>query len=57
MVLFAEKIVLWIVAAVAAYVIYKMFFFQKGASLSSYEREIEDILTSDKCRVKGKFEE
>ena len=57
MVAFDEKIAAWIVAAIAAYVIYRWLFSAKVSSLSSYEHDIEEILTSDKYKVKGRFEE
>ncbi len=57
MVAFDQKIAVWILAAVAAYIIYRMLFSSKQASLTGYEQEVEEILTSDKYKVKGRFEE
>ena len=52
-----QKVVVWIVAAVAAYIIYRVLFSAKEPSLTRYEREMEEILTSDKYKVKGRFED
>ena len=57
MVALDQKIGIWLVAAVAAYIVYRLFFSAKQPSLTSYEREMEEILTSDKYKVKGQFEE
>ncbi len=52
-----QKVVMWIVAAVAAYIVYRILFSAKEPSLTRYERDVEEILTSDKYKVKGRFEE
>ena len=54
-----QRIAIWIVSAVVAYFFYKWLFGigAKGSSQSRYETEIEEILTSDKYKVKGKFED
>lgn len=57
MVALDQKIAVWVLAAVAAYIIYRLFFSVKEPSLTRYEREMEEILTSDKYKVKGRFEE
>ena len=57
MVAFDQKIAVWILAAVAAYIIYRVLFSAKEPSLTRYEREMEEILTSDKYKVKGRFED
>ncbi|HLD97119.1 MAG TPA: hypothetical protein VI934_02135 [Candidatus Nanoarchaeia archaeon] len=57
--LFDQKIAIWIISAVAAYLFYKWMFGRavKGQPLNRYETEIEEILTSDKYKVKGRFED
>ncbi|MBI2141300.1 hypothetical protein HYU16_02650 [Candidatus Woesearchaeota archaeon] len=52
-----QKIIMWIVAAAAAYVAYRLLFSSKDASLTSYDRQVDEILTSEKYKVKGRFEE
>ena len=57
--LFDQNIVVWILSAVAAYMLYKWMFSRaaKEQPLSRYEHEIEEILTSDKYKVKNRFED
>ncbi|MBI2550629.1 hypothetical protein HYV83_05655 [Candidatus Woesearchaeota archaeon] len=54
---FDQKVAIAVLAAVIAYVAYRIFFSSKDASLTRYEQEVEEILTSDKYKVKGRFEE
>ncbi len=57
--LFDQKIIVWIVSALAAYLFYRWLFGSatKEQPLSRYENEIEEVLTSDKYKVKGRFED
>ena len=57
MIEFDSKMLLWATSAVAAYVVYRVFFASKGHSVSNYEQEVQDILTADKYKVKGRFED
>ena len=54
-----QRIAVWVVSAVVAYFFYRWLFGigAKESSLNSYETEIEEILTSDKYKVKGRFED
>ncbi|HIG98619.1 TPA: hypothetical protein HA231_04315 [Candidatus Woesearchaeota archaeon] len=52
-----QKFLLWIAAAMAAFVVYRLVFRAKEPAVASYEREIEEILSSDKYKVKGRFED
>ena len=57
--LFDQKIAVWIISAVAAYLFYRWLFGigLKKSSPNRYESEIKEILTSDKYKVKGRFED
>ena len=54
-----QRILIWIVSAAAAYLFYRWLFGARDRvqSVSRYETEIEEILTSDKYKVKGRFED
>lgn len=52
-----QSIVIWVLAAVAAYIAYRWLFASKEESGANYERELKQILTSDKYKVKGRFED
>ena len=54
-----QRIAVWVVSAVVAYFFYRWLFGigAKESSLNRYETEIEEILTSDKYKVKGRFED
>lgn len=41
----------------AAYVVYRWLFRQKDGSPTAYAQEMEEILNSDKYKVKRRFEE
>ena len=57
MVALEQNIAVWAASAVIAFILYRVFFGSTGAAPSSYEHEINDILTSEKYKVKGRFEE
>ncbi len=52
-----EKIGIWAIAGIAAYVVYRWVSRPRDSALTNYEREMQEVLTSDVYRVKGKFEE
>ena len=52
-----QNMVIWVLAGVATYFVYRRFFSSKETSLTDYESEIDEILTSDKYKVKGRFED
>lgn len=51
-----QTLAMWILGAIAAYLCYRWLFATQSGN-TSYEREMDEILSSDKYRVKGKFEE
>ena len=52
-----QRVAMWVLAAVVAYVTYRWLFVSKESSGIDYEQELQKILTSDKYKVKGRFEE
>ncbi len=52
-----QRIAMWVLAAVVAYITYRWLFVSKEESGADYEHELQKILTSDKYKVKGRFEE
>ena len=52
-----QRIAMWVLAVVVAYIAYRWLFVSKESSGTDYEHELQKILTSDKYKVKGKFEE
>ena len=54
---FDEKILVWIVAGVISYIIYRKFFSEQRPAATAYDTQINEILTSDKYKVKGRFED
>lgn len=52
-----QRAAMWVLAAVVAYVTYRWLFMSKESSGTDYEQELQKILTSDKYKVKGRFEE
>ncbi len=52
-----QRIAMLALAAVAAYITYRWLFASKAPSAPSYEQELHKVLTSDKYKVKGKFED
>ncbi len=57
MALFGQNAWVWLLAGVAAYIIFRLLPSSKQSPEANYEREIEHILTSEKHKVKGRFEE
>lgn len=45
------------VGAAAAYVVFRWLSTPKSGGMTAYEQEMNEILTSDKYKVKRKFEE
>lgn len=52
-----QRIAMGVLAAVAAYIAYRWLFASKEPSTPDYEQELKKILTSDKYKVKGRFED
>ena len=52
-----QRIAMWVLAGVVAYVTYRWLFASKESRGADYEQELQKILTSDKYKVKGRFEE
>ncbi len=52
-----QRIAMWVLAGVIAYVTYRWLFVSKEPSAPDYEQELKKILTSDKYKVKGRFED
>ena len=54
-----QKIAMWALTAVVAYITYRWLFVSKAQSGTGtdYEQELQKILTSDKYKVKGRFED
>ena len=52
-----QRIAVWLISAVVAYFFFRWLFGARESPLSRHETEIEEILTSDKYKVKGRFEE
>ena len=52
-----QRIAMWVLAAVVAYITYRWLFVSKEESGADYEQELQKILTSDKYKVKGRFED
>ncbi|MBI2143426.1 hypothetical protein HYU20_03745 [Candidatus Woesearchaeota archaeon] len=52
-----QRVAMWVLAGVVAYVTYRWLFVSKESSATDYEQELQKILTSDKYKVKGRFEE
>ncbi len=52
-----QKIAMWVLAGVIAYIMYRWLFASKESPATNYEQELKKILTSDKYKVKGRFEE
>ena len=52
-----QRIAMWVLAAVVAYITYRWLFVAKEQSGTDYEQELQKILTSDKYKVKGRFED
>ena len=54
-----QRVAMWALAAVVAYITYRWLFASKEQSQSGadYEQELQKILTSDKYKVKGRFED
>ncbi len=52
-----QRIAMWALAAVAAYIVYRWLFMSRESSGTDYEQELKKVLTSDKYKVKGRFEE
>ncbi|HZX12234.1 MAG TPA: hypothetical protein VFE88_02150 [Candidatus Nanoarchaeia archaeon] len=50
------KAVVGIIVVLAGLAVYRFFFSQKSAGKEALEREYEEILTSDKYKVKGQWE-
>ncbi len=52
-----QQVLMWAAAVIAAFVVYRLFFGpKKNPSASTYERQIDEILTSEEYKVKGRFE-
>lgn len=52
-----QRIAMGVLAAVAAYIAYRWLFVSKEPAAPDYEQELKKILTSDKYKVKGRFED
>lgn len=52
-----QSIAMWALAAVAAYIVYRWLFVSKESVAPDYEQGLQKILTSDKYKVKGRFED
>ena len=51
-----QTVAMWILGAIAAYLCYRWLFATRPGP-SSHEREMDEILTSEKYKVKGRFED
>jgi hypothetical protein len=52
-----QQVGIWIVVAISAYFVYRLIFGSgKDAKAADYDNQINEILTSDKYKVKGRFD-
>lgn len=55
MIVLENKLIIWAAALLAGYVIYRLVS-SLGSKSSDYEQELEKVLTSEECKVKGRHE-
>lgn len=51
------KVAVWMAFGVAAFVVYKWLSARQAAPVTPYERDLNEVINSDKYKVKGRFED
>jgi hypothetical protein len=51
-----QQVLVWVGAVVLAFVVYRFLFGGKETESDKYDRQIDKILTSEKYKVKGRFD-